>query len=396
MELVEGRTLASAIPAGGLPLEELLAIAVPLADALASAHAKGVIHRDLKPANVMLDGEGRVKVLDFGLAKLAETVDSSSETLTSDGVTRAGHLLGTVAYMSPEQAEGLAVDPRSDLFSFGILLYQMATGRNPFQRGHTVSTLAAILKDTPPPVAPERGPLPKELVEIVGRCLEKSPDRRYASAAELRDRLRGLQAALHATLSSGSFAGAAPASAIGLLRRPRVAIPLALVLLGTVALGFWLVLRSRRAAWAREVALPEIEKLLDASPGASGPGSGRRIFSAAKRSGSSPATRCSSASKSATRGRSVSTATRREPRSPRGRTADPTRTGRCWVERRSRSGASSRASSRCGSKRRASNRWTMCSGRSRIAERPPATECCQRGRRAPRGHPGHRGRASRA
>ena len=271
MELVEGRTLAAAIPAGGFVLEELLAIAVPLADALASAHAKGVVHRDLKPANVMLDGEGRVKVLDFGLAKLAETVDSSSETVTSDGVTREGHLLGTVAYMSPEQAEGLAVDHRSDLFSFGILLYQMATGKNPFQRGHTVSTLAAILKDTPPPLAPTApgtGPLPKELVEIVRRCLEKSPDRRYASTVELRDRLRALQA----TLASGSFAGGAPASAIGLLRRPRVAVPLALGLLGAVALGGWLVVRSRRAAWAREVALPQIEKLLDASPGATGPG----------------------------------------------------------------------------------------------------------------------------
>ncbi len=268
MELVEGRTLAGAIPAGGLPLEDLLAIAVPLADALASAHAKGVVHRDLKPANVMLDGDGRVKVLDFGLAKLAETVDSSSETLTSDGVTRAGHLLGTVAYMSPEQAEGLAVDHRSDLFSFGILLYQMATGRNPFQRGHTVSTLAAILKDTPPPVAPESGPLPQELVEIVRRCLEKSPDRRYATTVELRDRLRALQT----TLASGSFAGGAPTSAIGVLRRPRVAVPLTLVLLGAVALGGWLVVRSRRAAWAREVALPQIEKLLDASPGALGPG----------------------------------------------------------------------------------------------------------------------------
>ena len=271
MELVEGRTLAAAIPAGGFALEELLAIAVPLADALGSAHAKGVVHRDLKPANVMLDGEGRVKVLDFGLAKLAnpaETVDPSSETVTSDGVTREGHLLGTVAYMSPEQAEGLAVDHRSDLFSFGILLYQMATGRNPFQRGHTVSTLAAILKDTPPPVEPERGPLPPELVEIVRRCLEKSPDRRYASTVELRDRLRALQA----TLASGSFAGGAPASAIGLLRRPRVAVPLALGLLGAVALGGWLVVRSRRAAWAREVALPQIEKLLDASPGATGPG----------------------------------------------------------------------------------------------------------------------------
>lgn len=268
MELVEGQTMASAIPGDGLPLEKLLEIAVPLADALASAHAKGIVHRDLKPANVMLDGEGRVKVLDFGLAKLAETVDSSSETLTSDGATQAGHLVGTVAYMSPEQAEGHAVDHRSDLFSFGILLYQMATGRNPFQRGHTVSTLAAILKDTPPPVAPTSGPLPQELVEIVRRCLEKSPDRRYATTVELRDRLRALQA----TLASGSFAGGAPASAIGVLRRPRVAVPLALVLLGAVALGGWLVVRSRRAAWAREVALPEIERLLDASPGALGPG----------------------------------------------------------------------------------------------------------------------------
>lgn len=268
MELIEGRTLAAAIPAGGFPLEELLAIAFPLADALASAHAKGVVHRDLKPANVMLDGEGRVKVLDFGLAKLAETVDSSSETLTSDGVTRAGHLLGTVAYMSPEQAEGLAVDYRSDLFSYGVLLYQMATGRNPFQRGQTVSTLAAILKDTPPPLAPERGPLPQELVEIVRRCLEKSRERRYASAGELRGRLRGLQA----TLASGSLTGGSPGSAIELFRRPRVAVPLTLVLLGAVAAGAWLVWRSRRTAWAREVALPQIEKLLDASAGATGPG----------------------------------------------------------------------------------------------------------------------------
>ncbi len=276
----------------------------------------------------MLDGEGRVKVLDFGLAKLAEpadTVDSSSETLTSDGVTRAGHLLGTVAYMSPEQAEGLAVDPRSDLFSFGILLYQMATGRNPFQRGHTVSTLAAILKDTPPPVAPERGPLPKELVEIVGRCLEKSPDRRYASAAELRDRLRGLQA----TLASGSFAGGAPTSAIGAAppapgrdpagaraaRRRR-----ARLLAGAPLAPRRLGARGRAAARSRSSSTPR--------PARVDRGSGRRIFSAAKRSGSSPATRCSCASKSATRGRSVSIAIRQGHRSRRGRTVDPTRTGR--------------------------------------------------------------------
>jgi hypothetical protein len=311
----------------------------------------------------MLDGEGRVKVLDFGLAKLAETVDSSSETVTSDGVTREGHLLGTVAYMSPEQAEGLAVDHRSDLFSFGILLYQMATGRNPFQRGHTVSTLAAILKDTPPPVEPERGPLPPELVEIVRRCLEKSPDRRYASTVELRDRLRALQA----TLASGSFAGGAPASAIGLLRRPRVAVPLALGLLGAVALGGWLVVRSRRAACSRGRS-PQIESF-DASR--DGPGSAG--LSPWSRSGAIPDDPLLQRPDRASRARLYTEPPGR--RSPRGLTADPKRTEAPWRDA-DRSSVSSRASSRCGSKAGFEPvddvLW------SRIEARPPAIDCCRR------------------
>jgi len=265
MELVHGRTLSDVIPADGLPLEELLRVAIPIADAIGSAHAKGIVHRDLKPANIMLDTEGRVKVLDFGLAKLASTAAEDEETAVAAGRTQAGQLLGTVAYMSPEQAEGRAVDLRSDVFSLGIVLYQMATGRHPFQRATTVSTLSAILKDTPESVVGVKRSLPPVLGEILERCLEKSPERRYPSATELRDRLR----ALHTTVPSGPLA-ARPVTLLETLRRPRVAVPTTLLLLGAVALSAWLYWRWTRTQWARQVALPEIERLLDASTG--GPG----------------------------------------------------------------------------------------------------------------------------
>ncbi|HEU4928932.1 MAG TPA: serine/threonine-protein kinase, partial [Candidatus Krumholzibacteria bacterium] len=147
MELVEGKSLADVIASGPLPLEQFLEIAVPLADAVASAHAKGIIHRDLKPGNILIDADGRVKVLDFGLAKLASrAVSDSDQTLASLSHTRDGQILGTVAYMSPEQAEGLPLDHRSDIFSLGIVFYEMVSGKNPFQRSTVVSTLSAILK----------------------------------------------------------------------------------------------------------------------------------------------------------------------------------------------------------------------------------------------------------
>ncbi len=265
MELVEGRTLSDAIPPDGFPVEELLKIAIPIADAIGSAHAKGIVHRDLKPANIMLDADGRVKVLDFGLAKHALTAGEDDETAAATGHTRAGQLLGTVAYMSPEQAEGRPVDPKSDVFSLGIVLYQMATGRNPFQRGSAVSTLSAILKDAPEPVVAVKHSLPPVLGEILGRCLEKAPERRYASASELRDRLRDL----HTTVTSGPLAPR-PATLLETLRRPHVAAPAVLLLAGVLGLSAWLYHRSARTQWAREVALPEIERLLDASTG--GPG----------------------------------------------------------------------------------------------------------------------------
>ena len=150
MELVDGQPLKDLIPRQGMPIDRLLDIAVPLADAVGAAHARGIDHRDLKPANVMVTPEGRVKVLDFGLAKLRPLTGVSD--LTTRAVaepTSEGVLLGTVAYMSPEQAEGREVDQRSDLFSLGVMLFELATGERPFKGETTVSVLSSLLKDTP-------------------------------------------------------------------------------------------------------------------------------------------------------------------------------------------------------------------------------------------------------
>ena len=195
MELVAGCTLEEEIPANGLSQQRLFELALALIDAVAAAHAKGITHRDLKPQNVMIDGEGRVKVLDFGLAKLltqpAESVDA---TIAIDpAATREGFIVGTAAYMSPEQAEGKPVDARSDVFSLGILLYQMITGTRPFNGDTQMSTLTAVLRDEPRPVLELRPDLPRQLSRILRRCLEKDPDRRYESAKGLRYDLEILQ-----------------------------------------------------------------------------------------------------------------------------------------------------------------------------------------------------------
>src|SRR5262249_28420127 len=147
MEYVEGKTLGELIGRTGLKLKEALPCAIQVADALAAAHAVGIVHRDLKPGNVMVTADGRAKVLDFGLAKLTGFASETSEnaTQTERPSTDAGLIVGTVTYMSPEQAEGKKVEARSDIFSFGSLLYEMLTGRRPFRRDTPVLTLAAIL-----------------------------------------------------------------------------------------------------------------------------------------------------------------------------------------------------------------------------------------------------------
>ena len=194
MQLVEGDRLADSIPGHGMPLEDLLDIAIPLADALCAAHESSITHRDLKPANVMLDHAGRVKVLDFGLAKLQRPeADAGASQLTTDLRTDHGAVLGTVPYMSPEQAEAKAIDHRSDLFSLGVMLHEMATGERPFQGETAASVISSILRDTPTPVTETRAEMPAEIGRIIRRCLEKDPERRFQSAKDLRIELQDLR-----------------------------------------------------------------------------------------------------------------------------------------------------------------------------------------------------------
>ncbi|MGE5344714.1 MAG: protein kinase domain-containing protein [Acidithiobacillales bacterium] len=180
MEYVPGGTLAGLIASGPIPAERALRLTSQIADALAAAHAAGIVHRDLKPSNIMLPGGDRVKVVDFGLAKPVGPAAPTDET--SDAVTVGGVLLGTASYMSPEQAAGGVVDARSDLFSLGTILYEMLSSRRPFGGDSFASTLAAVLRDHPPPVAGVAPPVRR----IVERCLAKDASRRFPSALELK------------------------------------------------------------------------------------------------------------------------------------------------------------------------------------------------------------------
>jgi eukaryotic-like serine/threonine-protein kinase len=178
MEYVQGKTLDQLIPRHGLPLQEALKYAVETAGALTAAHSAGIIHRDIKPSNVMVTSTGQVKVLDFGLAKLAEQVATGEDapTVTVKPVTEEGRIVGTVSYMSPEQAQGKPVDARSDIFSFGSMLQEMVTGQMAFRGDTKMSTLAAILSQEPAPLPSD---VPHDLEKVITRCLRKDPARRY-------------------------------------------------------------------------------------------------------------------------------------------------------------------------------------------------------------------------
>ena len=195
MEYVEGKTLREMLSEGPLPTKKLLQLATQIAEGLAKAHSAGIIHRDLKPENLMVTSDGYVKILDFGLAKLLpEAVDFGSEEITiSKELTRAGVILGTVGYMSPEQASGRPLDHRSDQFSFGSILYEMATGKIAFKRETAAQMLAAIIEGEPEPVAKVNPKVPPHLRVIVERCLEKHPEERYESTRDLARELEGLR-----------------------------------------------------------------------------------------------------------------------------------------------------------------------------------------------------------
>jgi eukaryotic-like serine/threonine-protein kinase len=245
MEYVPGKTLDALIPRQGMRLAEVLRIAIPVADAVARAHAAGIVHRDLKPANVVVGSEGVVKVLDFGLAKLVSQEEAGSpehETGTEDGgagpLSRPGKVAGTAGYMSPEQATGRKVDARSDVFSFGAMLYEMVTGRRAFAGNSTAETLAAVLREQPKAPSEVVTGLPRELERLILRCLRKDPDRRFQHMLDVKVELLEIKE----ESESGPVASAVPA------RRNRLRW-LAAGLAGALALsaGGWLLWRARSA-----------------------------------------------------------------------------------------------------------------------------------------------------
>jgi len=181
MEFVEGELLSKIIERGPLPLDKALTYAVQIVDALAAAHAKGVIHRDLKPGNIII-GKNGVKVLDFGLARLisermpsATNENADNIATVTEPITRAGAILGTLYYMAPEQVEAKEADERSDIFSFGVVFYEMITGQRPFTGDTQAATLASLMKDQPPPMNQRQPAVPRALERVVRKCLEKSP-----------------------------------------------------------------------------------------------------------------------------------------------------------------------------------------------------------------------------
>lgn len=256
MELIEGMTLRARLQRGDLPIGEITTIAADVAAGLAEAHRAGVVHRDLKPENVIVSENGRAKILDFGLAKMVDVPsqsESTAETRTT-GMTRAGAIVGTASYMSPEQAQGKPADARSDIFAFGAMLFELLTGRRAFTGGSVTEILAAVLRDDPPAPGSVRPGVPPALDRVVLRCLRKDPQARYASAVELAIDLDACRAETSAV----------PATAGVIFSRPRVWIPALAFLFFAGILATSLFMRSSREHWARQVALPEILRLKEA------------------------------------------------------------------------------------------------------------------------------------
>jgi formylglycine-generating enzyme required for sulfatase activity/dienelactone hydrolase len=248
MEYVEGETVRDRIKKGPLEPKEALDIISQVAAGLAEAHGKGIIHRDIKSANIMVTGKGQAKVMDFGLAKLRG----------GSSLTRSQTTLGTVAYMSPEQARGEEVDGRTDLWSLGVVLYEMLTGELPFRGDRDLSVIHSIIHEEPKPLRQRKPPIPDELQQVVARALRKDRGSRYASAGEMLKDLRTYEAALQAE-AAGIFN---LRSVLKKLRRPVVAIPTVLAIMVLAAAAFFFFRHQAKVRWARQVALPEIERMI--------------------------------------------------------------------------------------------------------------------------------------
>ncbi|HEX2524465.1 MAG TPA: protein kinase, partial [Terriglobia bacterium] len=241
MEYVDGKTLGQMIPRRGMKLNDALKVAIQIADALAKAQAAGIIHRDLKPGNIMVGEAGLVKILDFGLAKLTERpqIGEEDSTRSIPPWTDEGTILGTAAYMSPEQAAGKPVDARSDIFSFGSVLYEMVTGQRAFQGDSKMSTLAAVLNQEPKPASEISRALPRDLEKIISRCLRKDPSRRFQHMADLKVALEELKE----ESDSGTLQGAEAPVPSGEFKRR---LPLLLVTVGfaviSLSIAGWFLL----------------------------------------------------------------------------------------------------------------------------------------------------------
>jgi len=251
MEYVEGQSLKAKIDKGPIEIEEALDIAIQMAEGMEQAHKKGIVHRDIKSANIMMTDAGQAKIMDFGLAKV------KGGTL----LTREGTTLGTVAYMSPEQARGEEVDHRSDIWSLGIVMYEMLTGQLPFKGERETSILYSVVHEEPKPLKEIKRDIPVELQQIISNALKKKRESRYSSAAEMLKDLKKYQDILRAE-ELGAFN---LRTFLRRIRRPRIAIPAVSLVIAISFAAVWFFNRQAKIRWAKEEALPEIERLVETS-----------------------------------------------------------------------------------------------------------------------------------
>ena len=247
MELLDGQSLKDRISRGALPIEDVLELGAQMADALDAAHAQGVVHRDIKPANVFITRRGALKILDFGVAKLAETgrIDPGTTMATGDQLTTVGTTIGTIAYMSPEQARGQEIDARSDLFSAGVVLYEMSSGQLPFQGATAASIFEGLLTKPPQPPSTIKPGLPAEFDHIVSKALEKDRDTRYQGAAEIRADLKRLKRSLESgTVGSATIPRAAAAAVPAASRSWRKPVFIGVPLLTAALAGAFVFYKS--------------------------------------------------------------------------------------------------------------------------------------------------------